>query len=101
MASSEGKLPRAFRRSARRPAIVGHRGVRGPAPENTAASIREAKRQGADAVEIDVRPCASGEVVVFHDPDLSRIAKDPRSVARVGYDELSAIDAGAGERIPT
>lgn len=94
-------LPEAFRRRANRPAIVGHRGVRGPRPENTLEAIEEAARQGADAVEIDVRLCATGEVVVFHDPDLARLTGDARVVAHVGLEELARFDLGDGARIPT
>lgn len=93
-------LPAAFRPRAGRPAIVGHRGVRGTRPENTLAAIREAKRQGADAVEIDVRPCASGEVVVFHDVDLARIGGRPEAIADMSFAELRRVDAGEGEQIP-
>jgi len=100
MRTSERPPPHAFRARERRPAIVGHRGVRGPKPENTLTAIAEAKRQGADAIEIDVRTCATGEVVVFHDPDLHRIAGVQRDVALVSWAELQRVDAGDGERIP-
>jgi glycerophosphoryl diester phosphodiesterase len=73
--------------------------VRGPKPENTLAAIREAAAQGADAVEIDVRTCASGEVVVFHDPDLSRFGGSG-VVSKLSLGELGRVDLGAGERIP-
>jgi glycerophosphoryl diester phosphodiesterase len=94
-------LPAAFRRRKERPAIVGHRGVRQPGAfvENTLRAIEEAARQGADAVEIDVRACLSGEIVVFHDPDLERMAGDPRHVARIGWQALRAVEM-AGERVP-
>ena len=49
------------------PWIVGHRGVRGSAPENTVASLREAVAQGADMVELDLQLSRDGELVVFHD----------------------------------
>lgn len=98
-------LPEAFRRRRERPSIVGHRGVRplareAPASgrevvENTLRAIEEAKRQGADAVEIDVRACQSGEIVVFHDPDMVRLAGDARAVADVSWQELRAVDIGA------
>lgn len=81
-------LPHAFRRRANRPAIVGHRGARGSATENTIGAFEEARRQGADAVELDVRPCKSGELVVFHDPDLWRVAGDHRIVDEVTLSEL-------------
>jgi glycerophosphoryl diester phosphodiesterase len=82
------RLPDAFRRRADRPAIVGHRGARGEATENTIAAFEAAGRQGADAVELDVRPCKSGQLVVFHDPDLWRVAGDHRTVEEVTLAEL-------------
>jgi glycerophosphoryl diester phosphodiesterase len=48
-----------------------------------------------------VRPCQSGEVVVFHDCDLRRLAGDPRNVCDVAFDELRSFDLGDGARIPT
>lgn len=103
-------LPDAFRRRSEgtggtRPAIVGHRGagvgcVRGRAPENTLAAIRLAAREGADAVEVDVRPCKTHEVVVTHDPDLARLFEDPRSVSALSLRELRELRAD-GEPIPT
>lgn len=102
-------LPDAFRRRAKRPAVVGHRGVRPPSggagwhvapPENTLAAFAAARAQGADAVELDARPCGSGELVVFHDPDLWRARGDTRKVHAVPLAELSRIDLGGGERMP-
>lgn len=80
--------------------MVGHRGVRGAAPENTLCAIRVAAAEGADAIEIDVRPCASGEIVVFHDPELARLTGDPRTVGEVSLRELSTLRI-EGEPIPT
>jgi glycerophosphoryl diester phosphodiesterase len=73
--------------------VVGHRGGRGegwPA-ENTIAAFERAHREGADAIELDVRQCATGEVVVFHDPDLKRTSgeTDVRKVSAVSYLELA------------
>ncbi|NUP11302.1 MAG: glycerophosphodiester phosphodiesterase [Polyangiaceae bacterium] len=75
--------------------------MRGTRPENTLVAFAEAKKQGADAIELDVRTCASGEVIVFHDPDLERLAHDTRKVADVRFDDLRRIDVGEGEHIPT
>jgi glycerophosphoryl diester phosphodiesterase len=36
------------------PRVIGHRGAKAIAPENTLASIRAAKRVGAAFVEVDV-----------------------------------------------
>ena len=73
--------------------VVGHRGGRGegwPA-ENTIAAFERAYAEGADAIELDVRHCSTGEVVVFHDPDLKRTSagSDLRMVSAVPYLDLA------------
>lgn len=87
----------------RAPLLFGHRGVRGDGapPENTLAAFEEAAAQGAEAIELDVRVCGSGEVVVVHDADLTRATGgvDPRAVAALRWDELRQVDLG-GERVP-
>jgi glycerophosphoryl diester phosphodiesterase len=85
-----------------RPVLFGHRGLRGPVPENTLAAVELAAEQGADGVEVDARPCSSGELVVFHDADLSRATagRDSRRVAEVPYAELRHLDLGDGQPPP-
>lgn len=56
--------------------------------------------EGADGVELDVRLCRSGEVLVLHDPDLWRVSGDPRAVANVSWRDVCAVDVGGGERVP-
>jgi glycerophosphoryl diester phosphodiesterase len=91
-----------FLRRAGKPLIYGHRGVRGPLPENTLVAFEQARLEGADGVELDVRPCGSGELVVFHDPQLTRATTgtDTRSVHDVPYDELRRLDLGGGAQVP-
>jgi glycerophosphoryl diester phosphodiesterase len=50
--------------------VVGHRGGRGEGwpRENTVPAFDRARAQGARAIELDVRTCGTGEVVVLHDP---------------------------------
>ncbi|MET0779452.1 MAG: glycerophosphodiester phosphodiesterase, partial [Candidatus Saccharimonadales bacterium] len=48
--------------------IIGHRGARGLAPENTIASIRAALNAGVDEIEVDVRVTKDGVPVLNHDP---------------------------------
>ena len=83
---------------------VGHRGGRGPGwpPENTLEAFERARAQGVSAIEMDVRPCASGEIVVLHDRDLARMtgSQDRRRVEAVPLAGLRAIDLGAGARVP-
>jgi glycerophosphoryl diester phosphodiesterase len=87
--------------------VLGHRGASAAAPENTLAAFRLAVAQGADGVELDVRRCASGEVVVLHDEDTGRVAGEALRVDLSPWSALRALDAGAyrgpafqGERIP-
>ncbi len=92
----------AFRRAAGAPPLVfGHRGVRGPLPENTLAAFARAADEGADGIELDVRLSGSGDVIVLHDPDLSRVtdARDARLANELAWAELTRVDVG-GERIP-
>jgi glycerophosphoryl diester phosphodiesterase len=76
------------------PVIVGHRGGRGEGwpRENTLEAFERAQREGARAVETDVRLSAD-EVVAFHDPTLARTTenRDTRLVARVRWTELDPL----------
>ncbi len=90
-----------------RPLVLGHRGGSGEAPENTVAAFRLAIEQGADGVELDVWRCATGEVVVAHDEDLSRVAGAPLPIPDSPLAALRSVDVGGhagerfhGERIP-
>lgn len=47
--------------------ILAHRGASQVARENTIEAFREARRLGADGVELDVRGSADGALVVHHD----------------------------------
>jgi glycerophosphoryl diester phosphodiesterase len=85
--------------------ILAHRGASADAPENTIAAFREAVAQRADGVELDVRLCASGEVVVCHDPTLERLAGVPWEVRHTTWRKLRQAEVGtrlgfAAERIP-
>jgi len=57
----------------RRPRIVAHRGACIVEPENTIRAFRRAEQDGADAIELDLRVSADGELVVVHDPDVNGI----------------------------
>ena len=87
----------------RLPALIGHRGTRTIHTENTLEAIEEAARHGARMVEIDVRPCRSGEIVVMHDETLTRVTdeEDPRAVASLTLDDLRRVALPGGERVPT
>jgi len=48
--------------------IYAHRGLHRQERENTLASFRAAVALGVDGVELDVRRCADGTLVIHHDP---------------------------------
>jgi glycerophosphoryl diester phosphodiesterase len=52
------------------PGIFAHRGASATKRENTVEAFAEARRLGADGVELDVRRGAGGALVVHHDPDI-------------------------------
>ncbi|MEM9799916.1 MAG: glycerophosphodiester phosphodiesterase family protein [Planctomycetota bacterium] len=89
------------------PLVLGHRGAPREAPENTLASLRRALALGLDGVEYDVRACASGELVLFHDERLDRTTDARGRIGDVDLRELFSIDAGGwfgrsfvGESVP-
>jgi glycerophosphoryl diester phosphodiesterase len=57
----------------------------------------------ADGVELDVRLCRSGELVVCHDPTLARFTggRDERKIADLALDELARVDVGGGAPVPS
>ncbi len=76
------------------PRVMAHRGASGEYPENTLPAFRAAAENGADYIELDVHRTCDGQVVVFHDEDLLRIASDQRLVAEMTLAELEMVDAG-------
>lgn len=60
------------------------------APENSLAAFAAACEAGY-GIELDLQLSADDQVVVVHDPDLRRVAADPRQVADLTYDELCGI----------
>jgi glycerophosphoryl diester phosphodiesterase len=91
----------------RRPVIFAHRGDSAHAPENTLAAFRLAAAEGADAIELDAKLSADGQVIVFHDERLERTTDGAGRVRDKPAVELRSLDAGRhfsesfrGEKIP-
>lgn len=94
--------------SGKRPLIIGHRGAKGLAPENTLPAFRAGMAAGADGVEFDVQRTVDGHLVVFHDDDLKRLAGVDGRIVKSTLAMLRELDVGryagaqyAGEIIPT
>lgn len=75
--------------------VIGHRGASGLAPENTLPAFELAIRQGADALELDVRLTRDGAAVVIHDATLERTTDRSGPVLAHTLAELRMADAGA------
>ncbi len=91
-----------------RPTIFAHRGSSAYAPENTLAAFEMAIRQGADAIELDAKLTADGQVVVIHDPTVNRTTGVNGVVRQMSLAELQKLDAGShfdfgfrSQQIPT
>ena len=78
--------------------VIGHRGNRAHAPENTLESLRQAVALGVDAVEFDLRVTARRRAVVIHDETLDRTTDGSGPLALRTVTELRGLDAGAGSR---
>lgn len=79
---------------------IAHRGGGGPL-ENTLAAFSAAVALGYRHLETDLHVTRDGVLVVSHDPTLSRVADDPRSVADLTLAELAEVRVGGSERVPT
>ena len=87
--------------------IVGHRGDRAEAPENTMVSLELAMDE-LDFGETDVQLSRDGVPVLFHDTTLERLTGERDTVGELDLTQLRRLDVGssygdeyAGERIPT
>src|SRR4051812_46107573 len=90
------------------PKIIGHRGAKATAPENTLAGIRQAAREGATWVEFDVKLTADGYAILMHDETLERTTSGQGPVRRMALQDIRQLDAGMrfgpqwrGEKVPT
>ena len=80
--------------------VIGHRGARGHAPENTLLGIDTGIRLGAHWVEIDVQH-HDGELWLLHDLTLDRTTNGRGLLTAHRAADLRKLDAGQGEIIPT
>jgi glycerophosphoryl diester phosphodiesterase len=65
--------------------LLGHRGARRSAPENTLAAFELALDHGCDGFEFDIRATADAVPVVCHDPDIAGL-----TVSRCSHAQLTA-----------
>jgi glycerophosphoryl diester phosphodiesterase len=90
------------------PKIIAHRGAPELAPENTLASLRQAKALGAQWTEFDVRLTKDHQAVIFHDDDFGRTTNGKGFLFETTAKQVATLDAGSWfganfvhERVPT
>ena len=71
--------------------VIGHRGARSVAPENTLEGIKAAARCRADMVEVDVRLSKDGALVLMHDETVDRTTKGIGKVEDLNLDDLKSL----------
>lgn len=93
--------------AADRPLVVGHRGMRREAPENTLANFRACLELKL-GIELDVRRSKDGQLIVLHDATLDRTTDGKGKAADLTLAELKKLDAGSwfdpafrNERLPS
>nr|XP_046271609.1 glycerophosphodiester phosphodiesterase 1-like [Scatophagus argus] len=79
--------------------VVAHRGGSHDAPENTLAAIREASRNGANGVELDLSFTADGVPVLMHDETLDRTTNGSGPVGKMQFVHLRRLDASVRHRL--
>lgn len=80
-------------------ALLAHRGgIYGP--ENTIAAFSRAVGDGVDSLEFDVQMTEDGRLVVIHDTTVDRTTNGYGKVGDLTFDQIEALDAGAGEHVP-
>jgi glycerophosphoryl diester phosphodiesterase len=98
----EARLSAWLRSPGKRPLVLGHRGARESAPENTLRAFELALGEGADGVELDIRLDRDERVIVLHDRELGRVSMgtETRAAEELGDSEIGRVDLGGGERVP-
>lgn len=72
----------------------------GVEPENTLRSFVAAQQAGLDLIELDLHLSKDGALVVMHDAEVDRTTDGTGPIAEKTLEELRALDAGRGERVP-
>lgn len=69
--------------------IIGHRGARGEAPENTLGGFQYIQDLGIRAVEFDVRQLKDNALIIMHDDDFARTTGQAKPLYECSRDDLN------------
>ncbi len=88
--------------------VIAHRGDSARAPENTLSALRKAMELHPDYAEIDLQETRDGAILVLHDNDLMKVARVPKGLWQLTFNEARTLDVGSwfapefkGEQLPT
>jgi len=74
------------------PLIIGHRGAKGIAPENSLSGFKKAIELGIDGIELDVHLTKDEKLIVIHDMDLKRLTGLRILIKQLTFKELKEYD---------
>ena len=80
--------------------LMGHRGARDRAPENTMRSFVAAIESGVPAVELDIHEVKDGVWVVHHDDTLDRTTTSTGRITEQDWSTLSKVRTKEGDTLP-
>lgn len=79
--------------------LIGHRGMRSLAPENTLPAFEEAGKHDYWGAECDVYRTEDGVWVISHDPNTFRMQEGMSNISRKTYSELLELKVNSGSNI--
>ncbi len=80
------------------PLIIGHRGAKGIAPENTLKAFKVGL-DFADCVECDVHLTKDKKIVVIHDGNIKRTSNGEGEVSQMTFEEIRNFNFGDDQKI--
>ncbi|KAM9304824.1 glycerophosphodiester phosphodiesterase 1 [Gastrophryne carolinensis] len=78
---------------------IAHRGGAHDAPENTLAAIRQAAKNGAVGVELDLEFTKDGIPILMHDDTVDRTTNATGRLRDLTFDEIQKLDSAAKHRL--
>ncbi|XP_012591528.1 glycerophosphodiester phosphodiesterase 1 isoform X1 [Microcebus murinus] len=82
-----------------RVSAIAHRGGSHDAPENTLAAIRQAAKNGATGVELDIEFTADGVPVLMHDNTVDRTTDGTGRLCDLTFEQIRKLNAAANHRL--
>ncbi|XP_006146650.1 glycerophosphodiester phosphodiesterase 1 isoform X2 [Tupaia chinensis] len=82
-----------------RVSAIAHRGGSHDAPENTLAAIRQAAKNGATGVELDIEFTADGIPVLMHDNTVDRTTDGTGRLCDLTFEQIRKLNPAANHRL--